>query len=296
MKRVVTVVVAMIAIAPLTIARQSSSVDAYGYGSGAAYGLMAWETLEGEVTEQGLFLIENAAAGNIRRLLICPVAESWRAIATYTLNPAAGMTSLELRDDRTGWWIRADQFFGVQGDTVGEFFARADEELSQDDPRDYSELRLSTRDGFERLARAPASELDSWASFLTTMDAGELEELAKTVPPGFREAVWFLNESLMNWISAAPSGIASQPRSEMTDLFGVLASALDSQYSEAHERSHGNHSRVMRVGESYKGRGVVEPEVLELTARFRSVDNADPLARHHVEEVTGHDAIPPGQQ
>ena len=43
----------------------------------------------------------------------------------------------------------------------------------------------------------------------------------------------------------------------------------------------------MTVGDSKRGIGIVDLDLLELVSRFRSVENADPLSDHLAQEVLG---------
>jgi hypothetical protein len=49
---------------------------------------------------------------------------------------------------------------------------------------------------------------------------------------------------------------------------------------------------MRRVGPIGKGSSIVEPELLELASHFRSVENADPLAGHRVDDLAASTADP----
>lgn len=258
--------------------------DDYGYGT--AYGTLQWEASDGAVLERGLYLIDNSPYGGVRRVLASDADGEWLAVLTYTLDPLAGKEVRELMDDESGWWARAEIRYGIEEETLAAFFARAGEQLSREDSARWIELKLSTRQGIDESLRIPAAEPDLWAAFARGLSPDQVARLAHDIPASFRPAILFLDDGLADWLSGIAAGAATEPR-KPTDLIRVLADALRSTFPQAPGFALESDSRLLTIGPTRHGRGIVEPEILELTARFRSVENADPLARHHVEEVTG---------
>lgn len=267
--------------ASFLIAPRLAGVD-YGWVTGAAYGTLQWQDSDGADQESGLFLIEHSPYGNVRRVLAAHPDDEWRAVSTYMLDGVTGREVLELVDDKSGWSARAEIRYGIEAETLAAFFERAGYGLSSED---QVELRLSTNQGVEEVLRIPATEPDFWAAFARDLSPDQASRIAHSIPADFRPGVIFLDDCLKRWLGVA-GDTATEPR-EPTDLIRVLADALRRTFPEAQRWAVEPDARRLAIGPNHRGSGIVEPEILELTARFQSVENADPLARHHVEEVTG---------
>lgn len=273
-----------IAIGSLCVSVEAS--DRYGYGRGSVHGEVTWETPDGVAKERGMYVLDAAPTGVVRRLLAFdPVAE-WRAILTETLDPSRGLSIVELRDDRSDWWARGEIDFGVQEDSLGDYFIRAREELTLDSPDRSLLLRLTTSNGQEiSVDVSVAGSEDGWATFFGEATAtGQLREVAAGIPRDFQPAVLFLDRWATNWLTRSDS-VFDEVQSSQTELVNVLAGAIHSADRGSRPDGEVAEARIIVRGPNQKGRGVVDPELLELTSRFRTIQNAEPLAGHYVEEV-----------
>ena len=240
--------------------------------------------------------MDTGEAGFVTRLLVLDEHRDWRLILTETFDPRRGLDTTEILDDTSGWWVRLEHRYEMQAATMETFFRHAQDLPSIDEATRILDYRLSTRDGVTFAPRIPAKGAtasviwDDLFEQLSTVGVGH--EIAAGVPDRFREAVLFLDASLMDWGSVLPSGVADRPR-DWPGLLGLLARVLrDSVPSDDPRFAEFAAPWPMTVGASGKGSTIVEPELLELTSHFSSVENADPLAGHRVDDLAGRAADP----
>lgn len=260
--------------------------DPMGYHKGSAYRSVSWENPAGAPGPNGLLLIDIAPAGHVTRWLVADPEGQWRLILTESLDPSRGLATTEIIDDATGWWIRLETRFEIREDTLGAFFQRSDQQPPIDESAGFHDYRLTTSNGLSFSPRIPIKEPKVWGSFFQQLSAAGLaDDVAASVPDAFREAVLFLDVSLMDWGSGLPSGIADRPRA-WPGLLGLLARVVRSSLPSNDPRlTEFAAPWPMTVGAGGKGSTIVEPELLELASRFRSVENADPLAGHRVDDL-----------
>ncbi|MEM7049335.1 MAG: hypothetical protein AAF604_06735 [Acidobacteriota bacterium] len=254
----------------------------HGWGSGAAHGSLWWQDSHGVSRASGLYVLEYSPYGVVRRVLAGDSNDAWQAVATWTLDGSTGRETQDLVDDRSGWSARGELRFGAEGESLGDFFDRAHDEIS-DDSR--MELRLSTHKGVEEVMWISAMEPDLWAAFSRDLSSDQADRIAHSIPADFRPAVVFLDECMTNWLAEEGRDVAEDRGP--TDLFRVLAEMLRRTFPETETWISQSDGCRLEKGRNHRGRGIFESEILDLTSRFKTVENADPLAGHHVEEVTG---------
>lgn len=260
----------------------------------SAYWAYAWEGPAETTGPKGLRLYDSGAGGYVLRLLVLDEERGWRLILTDTLDPRRGVDRTEIVDDISGWWVRLEHRSGVQGKSLDAYFARARELPSIDEATGFLDYRLTAAGGFSMVPRIPARGATKeaiWDGFFEQLDAAGLsQDLAANVPDGFRAPVLFLDVSLKE-IGAEEA--ADRPR-DWPGLLGLLARVLRSTLSPDDPRlvEFATPWAMRRVGPKGRGSSIVEPELLELASHFRSVENADPLAGHRVDDLTASAADP----
>lgn len=162
-----------------------------------------------------------------------------------------------------------------------------------DESTGFHDYRLTTSTGLSFAPRIPIREPEIWGAFFDQLAAaGVAHDVAASVPDDFRGAVLFLDVSLTDWGSGLPSGVADRPRA-WPGLLGLLARVLRAALPSDDPRLIEFAAPwPMTVGNGGKGSNIVEPELLELASRFRSVENADPLAGHRVDDLAARAADP----
>ncbi len=268
-----------------------------GYdGRRSAYWSYTWSR-EGDTTgPRGLRLLDSGAGGYVTRWLVLDEERGWRLVLTQTLEPRRGVDTTVILDDISGWWARLEYRSGVQAESLSAYFARARELPTIDEATGFTDYRLTAAGGFTFAPRIPARGATKdviWDGLFDQLGAVGLSEiLAASVPEDFRAAVLFLDVSLMD--PAVPPGeVADRPR-DWPGLLGFLARVLRSELPPDDPRlaKFATPWSMRRVGPIGKGTSVVEPELLELASHFRSVDNADPLAGHRVDDLTAQADAP----
>jgi hypothetical protein len=232
------------------------------------------------------------------RVLLLDEERGWRLILTQTLDPRRGVDTTEILDDVSGWWARLEYRSGVQAESLDAYFARGRELPTTDEATGFLDYRLTAVGGFSMVPRIPvrgATKEVIWDGLFEQLGAaGLIQGLTADVSESFRDAVLFLDVSLMELGSdSAPGGVADRPR-YWPGLLGLLARVLRSTLSSDDPRlvEFATPWTMRRVGPIGKGSSIVEPELLELASHFRSVENADPLAGHRVDDLAASTADP----
>ncbi len=249
-----------------------------------------WNTPAGKQALGGVYLFEAVRTGAVTRVLIeddvgRPI------ILTRTVDALSGRDSYEILDDRTGWWARIDIDTGVTAEYLGAYNSIAMEELMPENQVTLG-FKLTTRDGlaFERELPLVSSLTLPYQELAGALrEAGLADQLAAEMPVGLSDATRFLDTSMSPKLGSH-EGFGDD---EAYPLRGVVEVLVNVTSSEPAEPSGGEGEPwVMTVGEIQKGIGVVDPSLLELVSRFRSVDNADPLSDHRAREVLSQDRDP----
>ena len=253
----------------------------------AAYWAYAWKAPTGATGPKGLRLYDSGAAGSVMRLLLLDEERGWRLILTQTLDPRRGVDSTEIVDDVSGWWARLEYRSGVEAESLEAYFSRTRELPSIDEATGFLDYRLTAAGGFSMIPRLPARAATTeviWDGFFEQLGAaGLIQHLTADIPDSFRDAVLFLDVSLTEF---GQGEVADRPR-DWPGLLGLLARVLRSNLPSDDPRlaEFAIPWTMRRVGPSGRGSSIVEPELLELASQFRSVENADPLAGHRVDEL-----------
>lgn len=263
-----------------------------GYdGRRSAYWAFSWRAPEGGSGPRGLRLVDSGSAGFVTRLLVLDESQGWRLILTNTLDPRRGLTTTEIVDDTTGWWIRLEHMYEVRDETLSGFFGRGRELPSIDEATGLLEYRLITRSGWTFAPQIPARGATTsviWDGLFEQLAARDLvRHIAGEVPDTFRAPVLFLDVSLMDWSSTMEPGAIADRARDWPGLLGLLARVLRAALPADDPRitKFAMPWTMVREGPSGKGSTLVEPELLELASRFRAVENADPLAGHRVDDL-----------
>ncbi len=255
------------------------------YREAAFHRAFEWREPAGDGSASGLYLMDMVPAGMVQRVLVEDPAGRQVRI-TQSLDVRRGVQTTELLDDATGWQARMELDFGFRAETLGAFFA-ADEARSK--AAEPAPLRLRfAADG------APAVETEVAATDPAAVHAAVAEAvrasaagaLVAGLPEGLAEAVLFLDGSL------SPEPLES--RSEGDNLahgargvVEVLAAALRAAPPEGLDAGRWGTRWPMTVRPIERGTSSSDPMVLEFVSRFRSVQNADPLADRPAAEAFG---------
>ncbi len=266
---------------------QEPDQQAPDWGEGGFHRSIHWHNPSGEQTLSGLFLFEAIRVGAVTRALIEDAVER-PVILTHTMDAHRGRHSIELLDDGTGWWARIDIDTGVTAEYLGAYFRVVGETLRAEH-RPVLGYTFTTRDGlvFERDLPLVSSRSMSYQEFADALhEAGLADQLLAGLPAGLSDSIRFLDAFM------SPE-LGSQEGSSANDAYilrGVIEVLVNVAGSEPAEPSGGEGEPwVMTVGEIRNGIGVVDPDLLELVSRFRSMDNADPLSDHRARDVLSQD-------
>ncbi|MEM7483134.1 MAG: hypothetical protein AAF481_18365 [Acidobacteriota bacterium] len=248
--------------------------------SKSRHGAIWWETSQGEVLEKGAFAFTVSQTELIRRLAIRQSDSGWRAVLTDGINSVNGIDSLELRDDRSGWWIRSEIHYPTREDSLHELFQAA--YRNQEESATVTmRMGVITSSGFEQLVDLPATaDVDAWAQYAEQLWDQELAtDLATDVPESFREVVWFLDAEMKDWQLGISSEdrIADQPRG-ITDLLKILSAILSAVFLDGREPEMANGPRTLKTGKALKGRIVTDADLLVALHPFRTLDPKEPLS------------------
>ncbi len=262
-------------------------------GRGAIHRSLEWRQPEGGGQATGLYLIGIVPAGMITRILI--LSPGGRAIRiTYTVDPRRGVQTGELLDDATGWWARLEERFGIRADSLGAYLAY-DRWIWDTSAPDKVRLRFAASGASPVEEELPLTEPTvPYARFAEVLAAsGTGGEVVARLPVGLAEAVLFLDTSL----SPTPAPLQAELDNlgyAARGVFEVLAELLRAAPPEGLDVAGDRLPWLMSVERAQKGTATSDPAVLELTSRFRSVENADPLSDYLAAEVFGA-RHPPGR-
>ncbi len=264
------------------------------YGESAYQRSIRWTSPSGERSTPGLFLFDMTSAGMVNRILAQDPAGR-PLILTWTLDALHGKEWSELLDDETGWRVRLEVDTGVKAKHLGAYFAAAMRDLRPELGASFN-LTLTTPGGlyFERelpMLKWSERPYRAFGTALGTTDSAD--GLVASIPAGLSDAIFFLDSSM----SPGPGpqeGSENTIARPMRGVIEVLATVLETTRREAVGAPDEAEVEpwVMTVSEGRKGIGVVDPNLLGLVSRFRSVENADPLSDHRAREVLSQDRDP----
>ena len=262
-----------------------SAQEARDFGTGAVHRSIQWVSPSGARTTAGLFLLDMTPAGMVERILAQDTADR-PIIVTWTLDVRNGREWSEFLDDETGWWARLEVDTGVRADTLGAYFTAAGRQLQ---PGHTLNMKLVTREGlvFERRLALANTEALPYQDFVADLVAdGPAEELVAVRPPELVAAVFFL-DAFMSQGPLQTEWQDSHVGYNMRGVVEVLAGVFRQQAGVDAANTTRAEAWKMTVGDFKRGIGIVDPDLLELVSRFRSVENADPLSDHLAQEILG---------
>ncbi len=233
---------------------------------------------EGGEPAKGLLLFESGPAGSVTRLLLALPEERSRLVITYESNARTGRKSDRLLDDTTGAWLQVEWGTGQPSRDNAEAYRKWLRELQKGrgDRRTAGWIALRTSSGRSWQHAGGVTTIGAdFADFGNWLSGREYaRELVGSVPASLLSALAWLNQL------AVPVG-DGRVEPELGWIFQPLTSSLGQVLStRAGVVNPAKGSRPWRQEKAAltPGLTLTEPELLELTSRFRSLSNTEPLA------------------
>lgn len=186
---------------------------------------------------------------------------------TQGLQPQHGEFFYLIFHEETGWWAEFRHDMGIHTDTLGSFFERG----AQLPPERELPLSLVTSKGLtwkRSIVEDPAlpgSAQREYGQDLATTETGQ--SILRQLSPSMKKGLIFLQQSLAP-DPLGEDGLLNGIRLPIEVLVGLIAE--DQATEEARWQ--------LRIEPTQKGIYFHEQEILAFTARFHSVENADPLS------------------
>lgn len=240
-----------------TAAPASAADDPF---EGGIHETITWEATRSERRGEGLFLHQSSSDHAASRLLVLTPGGERFVITSRTL-PLKGTDVITIRDDATGWWMAVHKDYRLVGVHLRDFFYKAMDLKENLDGKPLS-MRLVTSGGLDFEAEVQAAghpELTHAAFVAALREAGLAERLAEQIPPELRDGLPFLGMALSREM---------YPRHRVWEVLSAVA-PTDETFRKADWREVRGNPKA--------GLGISSPDLLELTAGFRSVENADPF-------------------
>lgn len=250
--------------------------------------------VEPEVSVPGLYLFDMTRPFMVMRLLIVS-PEGRPAILTSTVDALRGIETTRVEDNATGWWSQVELNWPFRGKTVNEYTNRFIEGADEAQAEGGWELTASfeTRDGllFHGDLRMPVGVERSWIYQEIGHRLGQegQDELGRSLPRGFPRALSFLQSALAPAAGDRERDLALAVlyAIEPQSLAGLLAASAGTADQAPEAETPGCREWTLDLGEPVKGITFVDAQDLEFTARFRGVQNANPLADKRAAELQG---------
>jgi hypothetical protein len=242
---------------------------------GAYHRGLSWQSPPGQPERTALYLARVHPQGTVFRYLFLAPSE-WRLIYTERLDPASGLMATRLLDDETGWWACLSTDSDLSAASLEAWRRLVFRDDAPESPPEVFSVTVATSNGFtyhERLTLG--TEWPSTVVFADLERQGRVGELSARLPRSLVPAILFLDASLGD--ASGPTGAIAAPR-RSRDLLGILADALRAVPPAGLDPRTLDAAWPMANGRRRIGGTVLDPHLLEITSRFRHVDNTDPLS------------------
>ena len=257
----------LLTLSSLLIFGCAAVCGATGYGADK-HRAISWISSQEETTS-GVWLYSQSDGGQISRVLIVGPGGA-PIILTKTIDARRGSHRMWLTDDASGWWIEYREDFGVTWTGLHQAVRYMIDGGGRAGGRmPPVQLTLRTSAGFEASVTAALQPGPRLPGLLAEIESGgRRAELAESIPAGLLEVAHLLSEALQS---------ESEPSRKVGGDAATLLELCTWSGQDRGGAAPGAGWRVETLGDLEPGLIIADPDLLEVVARFPSLENVDPM-------------------
>jgi len=227
-----------------------------------------WNSSAEDLRGEALFFFSNSALGIADGLLI-ETPRGRRLVLTSHLAAQHGWGRVTLRDDSTGWWFEVTQEYDLRASGLDEFLREGSTWFVPGKGRTVT-MRVRSSGGlsFEEEIAFESQPRGMHKAFVERMrSAGLTDELRSEIPVELTEAIAFLDAAFWRHDKRSVVDILAAITPEAVRTWGYTGLGW----------------KEIEGGRSQRGVKISDPELLEFTSRFTSIDARQPLGTDQLE-------------
>lgn len=221
-----------------------------------------WTSSTDDLRGEALFFFSNSALGIADGLLV-ETPQGRRVVLTSRLAAQHGWSSVTLRDDSTGWWFNVTQEYDLRASGLDEFLREASTWFVPGKGRTVTmSVRSSGGLSYEEEIAFESQPREMHNAFIGRLrSAGLTDELRSEIPVELTEAIAFLDAAFWR-----------HDKRSVIDILAAITPEAVRQWGYT-----GLGWKEIEGGRSQRGVTVSDPEILEFTSRFASINARQPL-------------------